>query len=125
MKPGVASAAVAIPYFEGQNELVRISQQCLSGGLYWTQVPMVTFSLKERTHNVLYMIRSVPQSWHIANGIFSTEKIGHLDLIFPEYSHSKRMHITPHIVDPWLTLVGVDCGLGSHLARLHFQYTLA
>jgi len=29
----------------------------------------------------------------------STEKIGDLDLVFPEYSHSKRMHITSDIVE--------------------------
>ena len=37
--------------------------------------------------------------WHTSNGIFSTERIGDLDLVFPEYSYSKCMHITPDIVE--------------------------
>ena len=53
----------------------------------------------KKTHNVLYTIRSVPQSWYTSNGIFFNEKISDLDLVFPEYSHSKRMHITLDIVE--------------------------
>ena len=77
-----------------RNKLVRISQQCLSGGFYWIQVSMVT-----KIHNVPYSIKSKPQSWYTSNGIFSTEKIGNLDLVFPVYSHSKHMHITLDIVE--------------------------
>ena len=47
----------------------------------------------------MYTIRSEPQLWHTSNGIFSAKKVGNLDLVFPEYLHSKRMHIAPNIIE--------------------------
>jgi len=102
MKLGIVSAAVATPYFEGKNQasknkpavpLWRVLMDSGSDG------DLLFRKKGKKTHNVPYMIRSVPQSWHTSNCIFSTEKIGNLDLVFPEYSHSKRMHITLDIVE--------------------------
>ena len=100
MKPGIASAAVARPYFEGQKQA---SKNKLAVPFWWILLDSgsngdLLFRKKGKTHNILYTIRSVPQSWYTSNGIFSTEKIYNLDLVFSEYSHSKHMHITQDIV---------------------------
>ena len=44
-------------------------------------------------------MRAVPQICHSSYGIFHIEKQGETEIIFPEYSHSKRCKIYPDIVE--------------------------
>ena len=45
------------------------------------------------------MKRAVPQSWNTSNGIFQTKKVGDIELSFSDYSTSKRVQVTPNIVE--------------------------
>ena len=101
MKSGIASAAIARPYFDGQKQA---SKNKPAVSLWWVPLDSgsdgdILFRKKgNKTHNIPYTMRSIPQSWHTSNGIFSTKKIGDVDLVFPEYSHRKCMHITSDIL---------------------------
>ena len=48
---------------------------------------------------VPYKERFAPQRWRTSSGIFETTKVGRLELEFPEYSKSKRIHLKPDIID--------------------------
>jgi len=43
--------------------------------------------------------RAVPQSWNTSNGTFQTKKVGDIELSFLDYSASKRIRLTPDIVE--------------------------
>ena len=43
--------------------------------------------------------RAVPQSWNTSNGTFQTKKVGDIELSFVDYSSSKRVRLTPDIVE--------------------------
>jgi hypothetical protein len=43
--------------------------------------------------------RAVPQSWNTSNGTFLTKKVGDIELSFVDYSSSKRVRVTPDIVE--------------------------
>ncbi len=43
--------------------------------------------------------RAVPQSWNTSNGTFQTKRVGDIELSFVDYSTSKRVRITPDIVE--------------------------
>ncbi len=43
--------------------------------------------------------RAVPQSWNTSNGTFQTKKMGDIELSFLDYSSSKRVRVTPDIVE--------------------------
>ena len=45
-----------------------------------------------------YCTRTIAQNWRTSNGHFSTDRIADLELIFPEYSHSKRIKVAPDMV---------------------------
>jgi hypothetical protein len=40
----------------------------------------------------------VPQSWGTSNGTFVTDKVGHIEISFVEYSASKKVRLQPDIV---------------------------
>jgi len=48
MKSGIASAAVARPYFEGQKQASKNKPAVPLGRFYWTQDQIVTFSLERK-----------------------------------------------------------------------------
>jgi hypothetical protein len=43
--------------------------------------------------------RAVPQSWNTSNGTLQTKKVGDIELSFLDYSSSKRVRVTPDIVE--------------------------
>jgi len=43
--------------------------------------------------------RAVPQSWNTSNGTFQTKRVGDIELSFVDYSGSKRVRVTPDIVE--------------------------
>ena len=45
-----------------------------------------------------YSTRQIPQYWQGSTGVFTTDRRADLELIFPEYSHSKRFQVAPDIV---------------------------
>ena len=57
------------------------------------------FVQKGLKENVPFKERFRPQKWGTLNGTFRTTKVGNLDMIFPEFSESKIMHLKPDIVD--------------------------
>ena len=48
---------------------------------------------------VPYVKRLTPMVWLTSMGTFSTEKLGQFELAFPEYSESKRISLSPDIVE--------------------------
>ena len=104
LKHGLVTATVAAPYFDGQNglhnsrnkrtpSLWRILLDSGSDG------DLLFVRKRSKSFNIPYTMRLNPQSWHTSNGIFHTEKMGDLDLVFPEYLYSKRFHVEPDIVE--------------------------
>ena len=43
--------------------------------------------------------RVVPQSWGTSNGTFVTDRVGDIEILFVEYSASKRVHLQLDIVE--------------------------
>jgi len=43
--------------------------------------------------------RAVPQSWNTSNGTFQMKRVGDIELSFVDYSTSKRVRVTPDIVE--------------------------
>ena len=42
--------------------------------------------------------KTIPQSWHISNGNFTTYDAGEIELIFPEFSFPKAAQFEPNII---------------------------
>ena len=105
MKPGRSTAVLAQPYFEGQKSLsssrrheVPLWRVLLDSG---SDGDLLFRKRGARSLNksVPYVIRAIPQSWHTSSGIFRTEKQGECQVVFVEYSQSKRVTINPDIVE--------------------------
>jgi hypothetical protein len=43
--------------------------------------------------------RVVPQSWGTSNGTFVTDRVGNIEILFVEYSASKKICLQPDIVE--------------------------
>ena len=46
-----------------------------------------------------YKEQYMPQKWRISNGIFTTTKVGVMDVIFPEFLSSKVASFKPDVVN--------------------------
>jgi hypothetical protein len=44
-------------------------------------------------------MRAIPQSWGTSNGTFVTDKVGDIEISFVEYSTTKKVQLTPDIVE--------------------------
>ena len=44
-------------------------------------------------------MRVIPQSWGTSNGTFVTDKVGDIEISFVEYSTTKKVQLTPDIVE--------------------------
>ena len=65
--------------------------------------------------------RDYPTRWRTSNGIFETNKVANIDLVFPEYSNSKLVKVRPDVVEvpESETLPPYDLILGTEtLAKL-------
>ena len=98
-RKGKSTAVLGRPYFNGQfsssrRHIVPLWRVLLDSGSNGDLLFQRTGS-----NTVPYRVRAIPQSWHTSGGIFHTKHQGDLEVTFPEYSQSKRMHITPDIVE--------------------------
>jgi hypothetical protein len=59
----------------------------------------LVFVSKDKPILLLYSKRLVPQSWNTSNGIFQTKHKARVELIFFEYSDSKRYYSDPDVVE--------------------------
>ena len=104
MHKGRSTAILGRPYYEGLPHL--------SGSVHENNVVLWRILLDSgsdgdllfvHSHgqktSVPYFVREATQTWHTSMGIFRTEKQGDLDVVFPEFSNSKRIHIEPDIID--------------------------
>jgi hypothetical protein len=57
------------------------------------------FHEKGATKHFPYLARQVPKSWHTSNGIFQTKGKASVQVKFFEYSNSKRVKISPDVVE--------------------------
>ena len=57
------------------------------------------FHEKGATKHFPYLARQVPKSWHMLNGVFQTKGKASVQVTFFEYSNSKRVMITPDVVE--------------------------
>ena len=105
MKPGRSAAILAQPYFQGQKSLSSSRRHKVP--LWWVLLDSGSdgdllfqkCGARSLNKSVLYVIRAIPQSWHISSRIFHMEKQGECQVIFVEYSQSKRVSINPDIVE--------------------------
>ena len=97
MKPGRMTAAVARTYFSGQHGLN--SSQChevptwrvlLDSGSNGDLLSLTKDS-KSKYKPLPYVTRKSPQSWHTSRGIFCREKRDEYEILFVEFSLSKRI----------------------------------
>ncbi len=54
---------------------------------------------KDKPMLLPFLKRLVPQSWNTSNGIFQMWRKARMELIFFEYSDSKRYHVEPDVVE--------------------------
>ena len=102
MKKGQVTAVLGVPLFKQEHTNSRRDAMTNSWRILLDSGSDGDILFRQRgtkSHNVPYTKRYEPQSWHTSNGIFQTEKVGDFELIFPEYSSSKRFHIEPDIVE--------------------------
>ena len=100
LKPVRSTAVVAVPYYEGQfglsssrHHIVPMRRVLLESGssddLLFHQAESSTFP---------YSTRAIPQAWHTSAGIFHTDKQGECEIVFLEFSHSKRVKLTQDVL---------------------------
>ena len=92
---------VAKPFYENQQRQSVTHNNKIHKLILWRvlldsgpDVDLV-FLEKEKKNSVPILKRQVPQVWHTSNGHLKTENQA---LMFPEYSVSKQVMGTPHIV---------------------------
>ena len=93
---GICTAVAAIPHFANKQTTNRVWQVLLDSG---SEGDLVFNPTSPDAVRVPYKERYAPQRWRTSNGIFETTKVGRLELEFPEYSKSKRIHLKPDIID--------------------------
>ena len=101
-KVGKTTAVIGQPFYSGQ--FGYADKKCHTQTLWRVLLDTGTngdlyFQKKNKISGPPYVTRAIPQAWHTSHGIFCTEKVGELEIMFPEYSHSKRFSITPDIVE--------------------------
>jgi hypothetical protein len=54
---------------------------------------------KGSSKRIFIVNRVVPQSWGTSKGTFVTDKVGDIEILFVEYSASKKVRLQPDIVE--------------------------
>jgi hypothetical protein len=57
------------------------------------------FMKKGSSKRISIVKRVVPQSWGTFNGTLVTDRVGDIEILFVEYSASKKVHLQPDIVE--------------------------
>jgi hypothetical protein len=57
------------------------------------------FVKKGSSKHISIVKRVVPQSWGTSNGTFITDKVGNIEILFVEYSASKKVRLQLDIVE--------------------------
>ncbi len=57
------------------------------------------FMKKGSSKRISIVRRVVPQSWGTSNGTLTTERVGNIEILFVEYSASKKVRLQPDIVE--------------------------
>jgi hypothetical protein len=57
------------------------------------------FLKKGASKDIPIIMRAFPQSWGTSNSTFVTDKVGDMEISFLEYSTSKKVHLTPDIME--------------------------
>ena len=100
-KKGLVTAVLARPFYEGRYGLSSRRRHIVQlwRVLFDSGSDADLLFVKAGSNSVPYDVRMIPQAWHTSMGVFSTTKQADLDLVFPEYSHNKRFHVRPDIVE--------------------------
>jgi hypothetical protein len=74
------------------------------------------FLKKGASKDIPVIKRAVPQLWGTSNGTFGTDKVGNIKIAFIDYSNSKKVHLTPDIVEykPGLDVPMFDLIIGKN-----------
>ena len=83
---GVSAAVLAQPLLKHNKPAKRAWRVLLDSGSDGD----LAFVHKKDLKNIHYTDRFHPIKWETSNGAFTTTKVGNLDLLFPEFSRSKR-----------------------------------
>ena len=104
MHKGRSTAILGRPYYEGLPHLLGSVHE--NNVVLWrilldsgSDGDLLFARSNGQKTSVPYFVREATQTWHTSMGIFRTEKQGDLDVVFPEFSNSKRIHIEPDIID--------------------------
>ena len=102
LKKGQVTAVVGLPLFKPEQANSRREAKKNSWRILLDSGSDGDILFRQRgtkSHNVPYTKRLHPQTWHTSNGLFQTTKVGDFEVVFPEYSRSKRFRIHPDIVE--------------------------
>ncbi len=75
-----------------KNKTIRVLLDSVSSG-------NLLFTKKVSSKRISVVKLVVPQSWGTSNGTFITNKVGNIEIIFMEYSASKKIRLQPDIVE--------------------------
>ena len=93
-----------MPYYEGQQRSSGTRSNSTHKVNAWRVLldsgsdGDLLFERKGSKNSVPYSGRKTTQLWHTKSGHFRTERQADLEIIFPEYSMSKRITVNPDIV---------------------------
>ena len=90
---GISAAVLAKPLLKTNKQPKRAWRVLLDSGSDGD----LAFVSKKSLKNIQHESRYSPMKWTTSNGTFATTKVGNLDLIFPEFSGSKRFSLRPDI----------------------------
>jgi hypothetical protein len=75
-----------------KNKMIRVLLDSGSSG-------NLLFMKKGSSKRISVVKRVVPQLWGTSNGTFNTDRVGDIDILFVEYSASKKVRLQPDIVE--------------------------
>ena len=90
---GISAAVLAKPILKSDKHPKRAWHVLLDSGSDGD----LAFVNKKVLKNIRHENRFSPMKWTTSNGAFTTTKVGILDLVFPEFSGSKRFSLRPDI----------------------------
>ena len=95
---GRVTATTAAPYLKNKQGVVQQPHNKIWRVLFDSGSDGdIVFIPKSKKYMLNTQEKLNPQRWQTSIGVFKTEEVASVDLTFPEYNETKRMHIQPDV----------------------------
>ena len=104
-KPKRSTVVLAEPFYTGQRNRTNSSKRRCDRPLWrvlfdsGSDGDLIFVKKGSKKEKIPFFPRKFAQKWTTFNGSFTTDRQANLEVVLPEYSHSKRIKVSPDIIN--------------------------